>query len=46
MLAAASAVTALLARRLTRPLAVLTDAGGADRSRGSYARRTDLHTGD
>ena len=30
VLAAASAVTALLARRLTRPLAVLTDAEGGD----------------
>ena len=41
----ASAVTALLARRLTRPLAVLTDAG-AQIAAGDYARRTDLHTGD
>uniref|UniRef100_UPI00402903BD sensor histidine kinase n=1 Tax=Gemmiger formicilis TaxID=745368 RepID=UPI00402903BD len=45
VLAAASAVTALLARRLTRPLAVLTDAG-AQIAAGDYARRTDLHTGD
>ena len=45
VLAAASAVTALLARRLTRPLAVLTDAG-AQIVAGDYARRTDLHTGD
>ena len=45
VLAAASAVTALLARRLTRPLAVLTDAG-ARIAAGDYARRTDLHTGD
>lgn len=36
---------ALLARRLTRPLAVLTDAG-AQIAAGDYARRTDLHTGD
>lgn len=35
----------LLARRLTRPLAVLTDAG-AQIAAGDYARRTDLHTGD
>lgn len=35
----------LLARRLTRPLAVLTDAG-AQIAVGDYARRTDLHTGD
>ena len=41
----AAAVTALLARRLTRPLAVLTDAG-AQIAAGDYARRTDLHTGD
>ena len=40
-----AAVTALLARRLTRPLAVLTDAG-AQIAAGDYARRTDLHTGD
>ena len=45
VLAAGSAVTALLARRLTRPLAVLTDAG-AQIAAGDYARRTDLHTGD
>lgn len=45
VLAAASAVTALLARRLIRPLAVLTDAG-AQIAAGDYARRTDLHTGD
>ena len=45
VLAAASAVTALLACRLTRPLAVLTDAG-AQIAAGDYARRTDLHTGD
>lgn len=45
VLAAAFAVTALLARRLTRPLAVLTDAG-AQIAAGDYARRTDLHTGD
>lgn len=45
VLAAASAVTALLVRRLTRPLAVLTDAG-AQIAAGDYARRTDLHTGD
>lgn len=45
VLAAASAVTALLARRLTHPLAVLTDAG-AQIAAGDYARRTDLHTGD
>ena len=45
VLAAASAVTALLARRLTRPLAVLTDAG-AQSAAGDSARRTDLHTGD
>lgn len=45
VLAAASAVTALLARRLTRPLAVPTDAG-AQIAAGDYARRTDLHTGD
>ena len=45
VLVAASAVTALLARRLTRPLAVLTDAG-AQIAAGDYARRTDLHTGD
>ena len=45
VLAAASAVTALLARRLTRPLAVLPDAG-AQLAAGDYARRTDLHTGD
>ena len=45
VLAAASAVAALLARRLTRPLAVLTDAG-AQIAAGDYARRTDLHTGD
>lgn len=35
----------LLARRLTRPLAVLTDAG-AQIAAGDYAHRTDLHTGD
>ena len=45
VLAAASAVTALLARRLTRPLAVLTDAG-AEIAGGDYDRRTALHTGD
>ena len=44
VLAAASAVTALLARRLTRPLAVLTDAG-QQIAAGDYARRTALHTG-
>ena len=45
MLAAAAAVTALLAARLTRPLAVLTDAG-QQIAAGDYARRTALHTGD
>ena len=45
VLAAAAAVTALLAARLTRPLAVLTDAG-QQIAAGDYARRTALHTGD
>ena len=45
VLAAASVVTALLARRLTRPLAVLTDAG-QQIAAGDYNRRTALHTGD
>lgn len=45
VLAAAAAVTALLAVRLTRPLAVLTDAG-QQIAAGDYARRTALHTGD
>lgn len=45
VLAAAALVTAVLARRLTRPLAVLTDAG-QQIAAGDYARRTDLHTGD
>lgn len=45
VLAAAAAVTALLAARLTRPLAVLTDAG-QQIAAGDYSRRTALHTGD
>ena len=45
VLAAAALVTAVLARRLTRPLAVLTDAG-QQIAAGDYARRTNLHTGD
>ena len=45
VLAAAATVTALLAARLTRPLAVLTDAG-QQIAAGDYARRTALHTGD
>ena len=45
VLAAASVVTALLARRLTRPLAVLTDAG-QQIAAGDYNRRTALRTGD
>lgn len=45
VLAAAALVTAFLARRLTRPLAVLTDAG-QQIAAGDYARRTNLHTGD
>lgn len=45
VLGAAALVTALLAARLTRPLAVLTEAG-AQIAAGDYARRTALHTGD
>lgn len=45
VLGAAALVTALLAVRLTRPLAVLTEAG-AQIAAGDYARRTALHTGD
>ena len=45
VLAAGAAVTALLARQVTRPLRVLT-AASARIADGDYARRTDLHTGD
>ena len=45
VLAAAALVMALLANRLTRPLAVLTEAG-QQIAAGDYARRTALHTGD
>ena len=45
VLAAASLVTAALAARMTRPLAVLTEAG-AQIAAGEYDRRTALHTGD
>lgn len=45
VLAAAAVVTAVLTRRMTRPLAVLTDAG-QQIAAGDYARRTALHTGD
>ena len=45
ILAAGAAVIYLLARRMTRPLTVLTSAS-AQIAGGDYARRTDLHTGD
>ena len=45
VLAAGTAVTALLAGRMTRPLRTLTTAS-AEIADGDYARRTGLHTGD
>jgi len=45
VLAAGAAVTAVLARRMTRPLRTLTTAS-AEIADGDYARRTGLHTGD
>ncbi len=45
VLAAGAAVTALFARRMTRPLRTLT-AASAEIADGDYARRTSLHTGD
>ena len=45
VLAAGAAVTAVFARRMTRPLRTLTTAS-AEIADGDYARRTGLHTGD
>ena len=45
VLAAGAAVTAVFARRITRPLRTLTTAS-AEIADGDYARRTGLHTGD
>lgn len=45
VLAAGAAVTAVFARRMTRPLRTLT-AASAEIADGDYARRTGLHTGD
>ena len=45
VLAAGTAVTALLAGRMTRPLRTLT-AVSAEIADGDYTRRTALHTGD
>lgn len=45
VLAAGAAVTAVFARRMTRPLRTLTTAS-AEIADGDYARRTALHTGD
>lgn len=45
VLAAGVAVTAVFARRMTRPLRTLTTAS-AEIADGDYARRTGLHTGD
>lgn len=45
VLAAGAAVTAVFARRMTRPLRTLTIAS-AEIADGDYARRTGLHTGD
>lgn len=45
VLAAGATVTAVFARRMTRPLRTLTTAS-AEIADGDYARRTGLHTGD
>lgn len=45
VLAAGAAVTAVFARRMTRPLRTLTTAS-TEIADGDYARRTGLHTGD
>ena len=45
VLVAGAAVTAVFARRMTRPLRTLTTAS-AEIADGDYARRTGLHTGD
>lgn len=45
VLAAGAVVTAVFARRMTRPLRTLTTAS-AEIADGDYARRTGLHTGD
>lgn len=45
VLAAGAAVTAVFARRMTRPLRTLTTAS-AEIADGDYARRTGLHSGD
>lgn len=45
VLAAGAAVTAVFARRMTRPMRTLTTAS-AEIADGDYARRTGLHTGD